>query len=335
MYLSDRIALDILGLRECKSHYSYDDIKKAYKAKALRHHPDKTDGKSTSEFLKISAAYEFLRATVKDPSDHTSHIHNFNISPEMFCKLTASLIKLIHKVLHEQYTDQHQNRNQEHKAHDRSSSSSPYDQEHEEFFDFEEEEEEVHEGKSVKRHCHIDITIAVTLRELYTELGKKIVIKYIDSQNSIRTREIVVPFIKYQRCMICTGFGDWNKHTKQYDDLYIRLHIENDQEYSINDCINDFDLIRCVKISVSDFYNTLILNIDHFGETLQLKHTPCTDGKEIIVPQQGLRTSPTSRGVLYILLSIDMDVCNHTELHAHMHSIKQVFIPQFQHITNG
>lgn len=43
-----------------KSNATQDEIKKAYRELAMKHHPDRNNGKETAEFIEIKVAYEIL-----------------------------------------------------------------------------------------------------------------------------------------------------------------------------------------------------------------------------------------------------------------------------------
>ncbi|MDA9097999.1 J domain-containing protein, partial [bacterium] len=60
-HMAPRSHYDVLDLRD--SAVSTDDIKRAYKAQALRWHPDKPDG-NVEEFVLVTKAFE----TLSDPT---------------------------------------------------------------------------------------------------------------------------------------------------------------------------------------------------------------------------------------------------------------------------
>lgn len=65
---------------------SYEEIKKAYREKALIYHPDKNPGneeKSRLEFIAISEAYEFF-INNKEGKSLDETIHDFNYYENMF-----------------------------------------------------------------------------------------------------------------------------------------------------------------------------------------------------------------------------------------------------------
>jgi DnaJ-class molecular chaperone len=62
MTLNRRSALDVLGL---KADATDEDIKKAYRKKAMEHHPDRTGG-DEKKFKDIQAAFDYLEKNPRD-----------------------------------------------------------------------------------------------------------------------------------------------------------------------------------------------------------------------------------------------------------------------------
>ncbi len=304
IYLNKSIALTILGLEPNKI-YDKNEIKKAYKSKALLYHPDKCKKDTSNEFLKISAAYQFL-------IDQNSNINNSNTNvfpSEIFFTFTSKFLRFIKKVLEE--TEEKIKKND----YDDNSSND-------EFFDLDDSDSEMDKKDNDKG---IKITLDVSIKDLYQEYGKKLSIKYIDNEKKIKSRNILIPFVNYQRYIVYENFGDWNENRNKYDDLIVFMNIINHKIYTINDCINDFDLIRSFDISVSDYYDNIILIFDHFGEKVTLTHNPYKNGKEIICKGKGLKRTNDERGDLYIILNIDMTICDKSNLETHQRELLSMF----------
>jgi DnaJ-class molecular chaperone len=77
MAITKTAALKILGL---ESGVSPEDIKKAYRKLAMKHHPDK--GGNEEEFKKIKEAYEFL--TSPQPQENRSHFYRSSSPNDIF-----------------------------------------------------------------------------------------------------------------------------------------------------------------------------------------------------------------------------------------------------------
>jgi DnaJ-class molecular chaperone len=298
MYLNRDIAYSILNL-DPNIKYSPDEIKKAYKKKALNVHPDKlkinesvTD---SNEFLRVNAAYEYLS---KDFDKASSFFSNSNTETfdlnymYLFCKFCYVLKDFVNDVLKN-------NSCSDKKWNDDVDSDDVY-------YDATE-----YDSVNTDKHIYdINISIDVTLHELYKENGKKIKIKYLDENKHTNTHVILIPFIDYQTKRCYLNKGDWNCTTKTYGDLYVYFNITNCEKYVINHCMDKHDLVIACDISVYDYYNGFEYTLKHFEEDIKIQHTPYkTHKKDMVIYEKGLQ-GKTKRGDLYIIFNLDMEQCN-------------------------
>lgn len=317
--MNRHVALQTLGL-DVRKKYTANEIKRAFRSKALLVHPDKSKRMdSSSEFVKLSAAYQFL---INDQSEHTNRdvISNY----ALFVKLTRSFIKFMNQVLQENTPDQSEcdekktGSSQERCAEaSRANSDTSSD---EDFFDSEEARAEDHDEDDDQEDEDEDavalkLCIDVTIDELYKEAGKKLRIKILDEHRRIQSRDIVVPFVDYRSSMTFVECGDWHPQKRKFNDLVMSLNIVNHNDYCINDCMDPFDLVRSFPISVSEYFSDdMCIEFCHFGEKLRIQHSPYKQGTDVILTNKGLKKTPTTRGDLYVLLNVDLTICKLSEI---------------------
>lgn len=327
--LNRRIALTTLGLDAHKQH-TVDDIKRAFRSKALLHHPDKSRSStvhdSSSEFVRISAAYHFL---INEKTDHNNEeiLNKY----EIFVKITQTFLYLLNKFLHDSSPLEHQgddNSDYRGTGHDTDADGANSVSSDDCYYETEEGrvDDNYYDNKeAAKHHNPLQVCIDITIDELYLESGKKLKLKIMDENSRIQSRDILIPFVDYRPCMIFHECGDWNNHKKCYDDLVLTLNIASHPNYSIHECMNPFDLIRSFDISVSEYFDDMQFGFNHFGEFLQLRHSPWKDGKDLILKGKGLKKTNSERGDLYVLLNVDLTISNLQEITQCDKELKRMF----------
>lgn len=298
MYLNRDMAYKILGIDPSVTATA-NEIKKAYKKKALDVHPDKlisSNLEANDEFLKVNAAYEFLMKNNEgsfftEDNNGRGGIDTINYII-LICKFCNSFRKLFDNIV--------TNYNQYESFVKRNSN---IDREmDDEFFDAND-----HMNQEM---YDINVTIDVTLNELYDECGKKIKVKYNDENGERKTHILIIPFVDYQKRRCYKMKGDWNKHNECYGDLYVYLNICELSSYVINDCIDKHDLVYSYDISVYDYYKGFQFEFNHFGEDIGVNHNPFeTKSMEIVMHEKGLQ-GKNKRGDLYVIFNVNMNICN-------------------------
>lgn len=296
MYLNRDIAYKILGL-DPNTEATQDEIKKAYKKKALYVHPDKVAPTSTptdnnEAFLKVNAAYEFLNKNNNDyffKRNDDRETMNYMI---LFCKFCHVFKKLYDDVINNNYNQcdlDKQNNAQDVKG----------DEFEDTFYDAEEMDTKIFD---------IYVDIDVTLHELYTEYGKKVKVSYNNDKNEKELHTLFIPFVDYEIDRCYHHKGDWNKFLESYGNLYVHLNIIDCKKYVINHLIDKHDLVYAYDISVYDYYHGVKFCLEHFDDTVNIDHNPsnkhCMD---IVINERGLQ-GKTKRGDLYVLFNVNMKI---------------------------
>jgi DnaJ-class molecular chaperone len=154
------------------------------------------------------------------------------------------------------------------------------------------------------RQKTLSFVIDVTIKELYHECGKKLKIKCKGHHNDVIHQTIYISFDPYTLKYTFNGLGDWDSTVSTYGDVVVTLNIVEDNEYSINTILDRYELIRTIEIDLYEYYYGVSMTLDHYGDSIDIKHTPYTDGLDIYVPNFGLRMGNGIRGGLYIILVV-------------------------------
>lgn len=291
MYLNRDIAYKILDI-DPNSKATPDEIKRAYKKKALNVHPDKLASKSNEEFLKVNAAYEFLCKNNNEPlfsGNSNEYSMNYII---LFCKFCNVFKNFLNDVMinYNQYDF-------DLKKNDTKDENESGDI----FYDTEDINYDIYD---------ITVKIDVTLKDLYNEFGKKVKVKYYTMHNKTDIHTIIIPFIDYEMKRVYHQKGDWNKKLECYGDLYVYLNIVDCNKYVINHYIDKRDLVYSYDISVYDYYNGFEFDFKHFGEDIKICHNPLEKhNSDIVINEKGLQ-GKNKRGDLYIIFNVNMKMYN-------------------------
>jgi DnaJ-class molecular chaperone len=274
MYLSKIKALQLLDLDPSKN-YGIEEIKRAYKKKALECHPDKNNGNS-DEFIKVKFAFEVLTSDTITPNYEL-------IWKKVLNTLTEFMMKMIVNY-------------KNHLSNEWNSTDRSTDKSSDKFHD-------ASDGTNTDIHIHLN----VTLKELYFENGKKMKVKYKREDGEMDTHVVFLSFWDYSTQYIFEHKGDWNVFDSVYGNLIVYLDIKECGPYVINSYIDKYDLIRTMPISISDYYNGIETTLDHFHEELPIQFNPLEDNVcSCIVKEKGLRKGNSTRGDLYVIFDIDL-----------------------------
>lgn len=319
MYLNKNIAYTILGL-DVDTHATPDEIKGAFKRVALKVHPDKTAKQDTNAFMKAKLAYDYLKEyNDKPPNIHLNNLNYYELFQKLFevfgnAIATAATNDLFKADVAREETirEESQSKKENKENKDKYTDACENKKETDVFYD-------AHEEPST---YDIRIKMEVSMKEVYTEFGKKMRIKYRNEIGGISIRNIIVSFVDYKSEYHYKGFGDWDPFSEHYGDLIVLLKISENDNYIINTCIDKHDLIRCFEISVSDYYFGFSKEFDHFGSTVQFDHVPYKDGSEKVISCIGLQNTH-KRGDLYIIFKIEMNKIG-TDIQ-HMNELRNYF----------
>lgn len=290
MYLSRYKAFEILELNPNKKHTD-DDIKRAYRKKALECHPDKETGNS-EEFIRVKVAYEVLTSKTASSVDYDYDI--------MLSKLFKTLSEMMTKVISKNMPRPSAPKEEEDVFHDA----------------FEEEYDE--------SSADIIIHILVSLKELYSEDGKKLKVKYKTREGTTERHIVYISFNDYMLEYVFEDKGDWDSFLGKYGKLVVHINIVNCDHYIINSCVDKSDLILSVPISISDYYLGIDTTIDHFGEPIKVLFKPLENNIcSCIFKDKGLKARHR-RGDLHVLFDIQL---NHHDADALSNDKLELFFP--------
>ena len=174
-----------------------------------------------------------------------------------------------------------------------------------------------------KLTCDINLNLSITLEELYKEEGKKLRIKYLNIDEKLEYHTVYISFRNYSERNIFHGKGDWDVYNRIYGDLIIHLNISNTMPYIIDSCVDKYDLMRTIPISLCDYYCGVDIKLDHFGEIIHICCKPVDISTDctLLVIDKGLKHYD-KRGDLYIIFDVQLKhVVGEEMKHVDMHKI--------------
>lgn len=304
MFLNRKKACEILNIDENDSE-NIEVVKKAFKKRALHCHPDKiykNPSVSNDEFVKIKIAYDFLIKNDKKTNDH----YNFTLN-EIYISLIFKFLNIFKSVINSV--------NVNYDTFDNS------DGDDDEFFDAEEfvyDESHVVKESYYKKKYDINIKLSLPLDEIYTDIGKKIVVKCKSKDNTLINRTLYLSLDDYTKHFMFKGMGDWNPKYNEYGDLYITIHAKEHKEYFINSFLDKHELVKFISIDLYEYFYGIDREITHFGEVIKINHIPFKKGDNLIIKGKGLRKlyndstldDAVKRGDLYIFFKVDLTIAN-------------------------
>lgn len=308
-------ALYILELNSYQFEYlGPDDIQRAYRRCALRKHPDKSNGLYTEEdFHELQMARDFLLMT----SSGSTPIKNNNGKFEQYGRMTLLLIKILKVCVMEfikqnwecrNNNDSEFNNNTKSTTFSSSSSTTTEEEEDEDegmFYDVDDDFTDTDDTQfeSTQNSTTLTMVLNVTVRELYTEYGKKLDIKCRDKDNEYLNRIIYISFDPYEIINTYVGMGDWDNNSNRYGDVIVKLNIIQDECF-VDMVLDKYELVRNISIDLYEYYYGVEFVLEHYGTSIPINHQPLVDGMDMYIPYQGLQRGHGKRGGLYLMFTV-------------------------------
>jgi DnaJ-class molecular chaperone len=264
----------ILGISR---NASQDDIKKAYRALALKYHPDKAIGDNPEEkekqFKLINEAYQVLsdvqKRTIYDMTTNFSNSESYDCNDELLSKFINNLLNMLKTVL-------------------KNKASAK---------------------ESKKETKPMVLTIPITLDELYRGETKKIVVK-VKRNDIYDTIPLYFSLINYNRKIVFEKMGDEDDHGIRQD-IHIKLDIKEHEHIHIDSVLSGYDIIYYYQtLSLYEFYTCKEIDLDYLnGEKIKIVKT-FDDINSLVakIEEKGLTYSDNEhevkRGDLYIYFKL-------------------------------
>ena len=136
----------------------------------------------------------------------------------------------------------------------------------------------------------IIIDMNVDLIDLYNKEIKKIVYIVNRGGNNNSKEQVFIDLCNYQTKYVFNGKGDENLFTKKRSDLIINLRISYKlcENISINNILDDFELIYNLKINLYEYFYGVNRKISYFNEILHIKHDNVYSCDSFKISQKGL-----------------------------------------------
>lgn len=300
-------ALYILELNVSDSDYlTRDDIKRAYRRCALRKHPDKSKGLYTEDdFHELQMARDFLLMTSSD-SDKMKNNREF----DQYGRMTILFIKLL-KVCVVEFIKQHWDFGRNHSGSTPQNtsyscaSSTTTEDDDGVFHDVDDDFKDAVDTPfgTTHRSTTLSMVINVTIRELYTECGKKLHVKCRDKDDGCLTRIVYVSFAPYEIINTYIGMGDWDDNENCYGDVIVKLNIIQDECF-VDVVLDKYEVVRSISIDLYEYYYGVDFELNHYGTLIKVEHRPLSDGMDMYIPEAGLQIGDGKRGGMYLMFTV-------------------------------
>lgn len=300
----------VLGLNRCATA---DEIKRAYKKLALKHHPDKNNGDGDSDFKIISEAYQILSDPIRRKTYDLSH--NENINFDVLNEFASVLISVIHEKLKQNLAPKTSTQQSE-----------------------------------VPKDIVIDMNIDI--EDLYNHRIKKLVVRTARKLDSDRMHIVKTPIyvalMNYKDTYVFNALGDESKCDVK-GNIVVKLKINSVvlPEVTVDNLFCKYDLhmsqtmtlyefLYGIKDRQIQFYNDEVITVNQTTPSVQVKDVSCDIVVE--VPEKGLPyiddNGDIQRGILFIHFKLCIPSICSTILHEHENFFRQYFNETFKKQSN-
>ena len=236
-------ALAVLGLSE---GHTEAQLRTAYKAACLAHHPDKHGGDKDA-FLRVREAYTTLNNTP------FTHEHEESLIKFFFVWI-AWVLKT---------------------------------------------------RQTISKNPCLEIDIDVTFQEVYNGCVKKIVYRRLKFDGNYYTETLYLELTNFRSTYVLPNKGDLD------GDVKLRLCLQNDTDFRMDDLISPYDLYVTTKISVYEYYYGVCYSetVLPDGRRVSEGFVPCREGSVRVLPAHGLpyeADGVQTRGDLFVMYEVDM-----------------------------
>jgi DnaJ-class molecular chaperone len=305
-------AFQVLNLN---SDASPEDIRKAYKRRALETHPDKLMNGDDSLFKEVATAYAVL-------SGQTSHMDEaINIfTPEFLAQVLQSIISVMREKSNNTGNTGNTNIPCESQKTSQSQSQS-------------QSQSNTKKTKRTERRkpksIHVDMK--VTIEDLYKARIKKLVIK-VKRVKDTSTHTLYISLLNYQPIYKFNGVGDEHVEGGVRGNIIVYVSIEPDDIAHVDDIICKHDLYVDVKISLWDYYTTSTYDL-MLWDTVKVQVPYSTGQKCSVVEDKGLpwydeSTETECRGAMYVYFELTLpETPPPLEALAHFQKLNVEYLP--------
>lgn len=311
----------VLGLNR---YASADDIRKAYKILALKHHPDKSGGDDKA-FKKINEAYQILNDNEKRKIYDSCYDDNVNL--DILSKFATVLMNIVHQKLQDKMNNVHMKS---------SNVKKP----------------EPTTKKQIKEKPVI-VRMTIDLDDIYNSSVKKLVVKVRRRQEDDTMIFVRVPLyislLNYEKQYVFKDLGDDEEGTalKKRGDIIVKIDIDNSSKTvptaTKDTLFSDYDIHIEQTMTLYEYLYGLDVKIQYFnGEEIhvtkpsyKVKDKDSSEyycyvheviGKGLpYVPKEEADESEVKRGNLYIFFKLCIDVLPEDVMHQHENIFKTYF----------
>lgn len=259
-----------------------EEIRRAYKRRALETHPDKTLHGDSTEFKHVATAYAVLSGQTEHMNDlKATMAHIF--TPDFIAQVLRSVICVM------------EHRRERDKEKDKQSSES------------------LDIKPKLRKPKTIHVEMDVTVEDLYKARVKKLSIK-VKRYNTFTqalidaVHTIYISLKSYQLYYKFKEVGDASEDGQCHGNIMVHLHILNHETVHVDDIMNKHDLYVDAKISLKEYYLAKTITLELFENVVI--DIPYTRGlKCAVVPNKGLpyvdeEDNVEKRGTMYVFFEL-------------------------------
>lgn len=314
----------VLGLNR---YASSDDIRKAYKILALKHHPDKSGGDDKA-FKKINEAYQILNDNEKRKIYDSCYDDNVNL--DLLSKFASVLMNIVHQKLHDKMTNV------------RKKSSNP-------------QKSEPTPKKQIKEKPVI-VRMTIDLDDMYNSSVKKLVVKVRRRQENDEMSFVRVPLyislLNFEKQYEFEDLGDDDEDTtseaKKRGDIIVKIDVDNSSKTvptaTKDTLFSDYDIHIEQPMTLYEYLYGLDVKIPYFnGEEIHVTkpsykvkdkgsceyycyvHEVLGKGLPYVPKEKSDEELEVQRGNLYIFFKLYIDVLPEDVMSQHENIFKTYF----------